>query len=746
LVLGASTYSFSLMLAAFITGIALGSFLITRKRLSSLDPYNLFALAELGVAVSIVLTLPLYERLPYDFMVLSNLWARTPETFWLYELTKFILCFLLMLLPTTFLGMTLPLVSQVGARSFVDIGKNIGRIFAANTAGTLIGAAAAGLALLPLLGIKRLIELGVVINLLVGISALIASSSLPPRRKLYAAIPSAALFLFYIALFPSWDQAMISIGAFRLRGAVSMNYRQFKLQQHDNILYYKDGSNMTVTVSEGKSKELTLRVNGKPDASSHGDLPTQILLGQIPLLLKPDARNVLVIGLGSGITAGSVLRHPVDRVDVVELSREVVQANVFFAPHNHRLLEDPKLKLHIEDGKTFLKTVRRQYDVVISEPSNPWIAGIGNLFSVEFYEDVKKRLGPNGLMVQWFHTYEMTDDTLRLLLRTFAASFEHVTLWNALSADIILIGSRAPLNLDVAKSAERFETPEVKRELGRLGIENFRTILALQAMSDGNVRRAAGKGPLNEDVFPILEYEAPKAFFLAQRSNLLTNYDERRQVTNSSSYYFIRSVRENPLTVGEVKDIAAYYLKHGSHELARSFASVWLRQSPNDPDARWAFARLEAEGGNREAAQRELGRLLEERPDRREYLELAARLETEAYFENRSIINPSSPEKALAYLHRLAESDGDGKDKIFRTAAQIYAGNRDFRSALEYFEKAASYAQTKQAYIDAARLWLEASDIATESKNLKAAEVYVRRALAVDPSNAAAKAKLKQLL
>jgi spermidine synthase len=165
---------------------------------------------------------------------------------------------------------------------------------------------------------------------------------------------------------------------------------------------------MTVAVSKGKDSQIILKLNGKPDASSQGDLPTQILLGQIPLLLKPDTRSVLVIGLGSGITAGSVLRHPVERVDLVEISPEVVEGSRFFSPHNHDALKDPRLKLHIEDGKTFLKVTPQRYSVIISEPSNPWIAGIGNLFSVEFYQDVRKRLEPSGLVVQWFHTYEMT--------------------------------------------------------------------------------------------------------------------------------------------------------------------------------------------------------------------------------------------------------------------------------------------------------------------------------------------------
>jgi spermidine synthase len=316
-------------------------------------------------------------------------------------------------------------------------------VFAANTAGTIIGAGTGGLVLLPLLGIKGLIELGVLINLLVGGAVLAMGSSMAWAVKGPVMSLGAVLFGSYLYFFPSWDKNVLASGAFRHLRFAGVSYQDFKKAHNEKILYYKDGANVTVTVSQ-YGGDLNLKVNGKPDASTRGDLATQILLAQIPLLLKPDARDVLVIGLGSGITAGSALAHPVESLDVVEISPEVVEANRFFSAHNRNALKDPRLKLHIEDGKTFLRTTPRAYDLIISEPSNPWIAGVGNLFSLQFYQDVRDRLRPGGVMVQWFHTYEMTDDTLRLLLRTFAASFEQVTLWSPKAGDLLLLARENP--------------------------------------------------------------------------------------------------------------------------------------------------------------------------------------------------------------------------------------------------------------------------------------------------------------
>ena len=749
LILGSSTYSFSLMLAAFISGIALGSFIVSRRWVSKFEPYLLFAIAELGIALSIVLTLPLYERLPFYFAVLANLFVRVPETFWIYQLTQLFICFLLMLLPTLFLGMTLPLVSQVASRSLNRLGENIGNVFAANTAGTLIGAVLAGVVLLPLLGIKLLIEVGVLINLVVGATTLWIGPGLTLRKKMLTLGTSFGLFVIYFNLFPTWDQNILSSGSFRLRGMYAgTTYADFKKRHRDDVLYYKDGANMTVAVIQAKDNQIILKLNGKPDASSRGDLPTQILSGQVPLLLKPDSRKVLVIGLGSGITAGSVLRHPVEKVDLVEISPEVVEGNHFFAPHNHNVLNDSRLQLHIQDGKTFLKVTPERYDIIISEPSNPWIAGIGNLFSVEFYQDARKRLEPDGIVVQWFHTYEMTDKTVRLVLRTFTRSFEHVTLWSTMARDFLLVGSAVPVSVDFKKSLTRFKDIRVNEELRRVGIESLATIFSLQVTADVGIRNAAGKGRVNEDLFPILEYEAPKGFFLGRGSQLLISHDERLHPQDGSSIYFARYLKDHPLSTRESKDIATYHLTYGAlnaFKLSQSFVDLWLKQDPKDSEAHWALARIENRKGNLKAARTELHYLLDLEPDKKEYLEAAAHLEFEIYLNRRSILNSLTTEKALMYYHRLLKLEGHKKDRIYRKISQVYAAERDFKSATDYLERAALHAQNNKGEFRSDTLWLEMADLAIEMGDLKRAVVYVREALAHNPRNTVAKKSLHQL-
>jgi spermidine synthase len=746
LVLGSSTHAFSFMLAAFIAGIALGSFVVARRG-GGFDSYLRFAFAELAVVFSMVLTLPFYERLPFYFLQLANLFIRTPDTFWIYQALQFSVCFVLMLLPTFFLGMALPLATQATVQSLSRLGGGVGNTFAANTAGAIIGILGAGL-LLPVLGIKRLIELGILANLLVGLLGLRLSPALARKHKKLLYVAAAIPFFTYLYLSPAWDERLISSGVFRMRGGFSsVNYEAFKKNFQEKVVYYKDGANMTVAVTQGKDNRLVLKVNGKSDASSRGDLPTQVLLGQLPLLLKPDARKILVIGLGSGVTAGSVLRHPVTRTDVVEISPEVVEASRFFAPYNHEPLQDQRLRLYIEDAKAFLKVAPENYDIIISEPSNPWVAGIGNLYSLEFYRDVRARLTPSGLMIQWIHGYEMTDEILQLVLRTFAASFEHVTLWNTDFTDLILVGSRKPLRVDFEKSAARLNEKKINDDLRRVGIDGLPTILSLQVASDRSVRKAAGEGRLNEDLFPILEYEAPKAFFLGQTSGLPASFDERRYPAERSNLYFTRYLKKHRLTLQEAKNLANYHLSQaslGRWDLGSVFVDYWLRLAPGDPEARWALVRIEERSGHLESARRELASLLELRPDRLDYLEAASRLEFQSYVAKRSLFNAHGPEKVLGYLHRLLQHDGVQKDRFYRMIGEIYAADRDYPNALVYLEKAAFYARNNKGAFQPDALWVQAAAVALEAGLLKQSEAYARQALEHNAGNGTAKKMLEQ--
>jgi spermidine synthase len=746
LVLGSSAYSFSLMLAAFIGGLAAGGFAVSRPWVAKFDSYLLFAVAELSAAIAVVLTLPVYERLPFYFAFIADHFVRVPGSFWVYQAIQFLTAFSLMFVPTFFMGMAVPLATRVAARSLETAGRQIGQVFAANTTGTIVGAVAAGLFLLPMLGIKRLIELAVAINLLVGLAAVAFAPRWRSIQKGWLAGSSLAFFVWYLLFFPAWDHNILSSGMFRQRGAtLGTSYQEFKDSRREKILYYRDGANMTVAVLQAGDEHIVLKVNGKVDASTTGDLPTQILSGHLPLLLQPLARRVLVIGMGSGITAGSVLRHPVERVDLAEISPEVVEGSRFFSPFNHEPLRDPRLRLHVEDAKTFLRVPGARYDVIISEPSNPWMAGTANLFSVEFYRDARQRLVPEGLMVQWFHTYEMSDETLRLVLRTFAGAFEHVSLWSPKAGDLLLIGSQKPPVLDLTKSFERVKDAAVREDLARVGIRSLAGVMSLQALSDKGVRSAAGKGRLNEDVFPVLEYEAPKAFFLGQTAQLLTRRDERRQPLAASPLYLHR-YRSEMLGAEESKEIALYHFSNGSLVdlgMVRPFLDVWLEERPNDPEARWLLARLEERAGNPGGSLREINSLLESDPNNRDYLDTAARLEFQKYLAERSFLNHHVPERVLAYLDRLEKLTEDRKERVYQKIAQVHALSGNLPSAVEYLERAAMTARGSGGGADS--IWLEAAQTALQMNDSTKALACVKEALLANPNNGAARRMLQRL-
>lgn len=555
LVLGSSGYSFALMLAAFIAGIALGSLLITSWIQPETDCYLLFGLAEVGIALTILLAMPFYERLPYFFFLMSDVINPTPMTFYIFQALKFMFCFLLMLLPTALIGMTLPLASQVVAPSRLRLGEKVGGVFSVNAMGNVVGAVLGGIFLLPLMGIKSMMEAGVFVNLAVGSVVIWTASSWD--RKWRAAIPAVAslAFLSQVILMPDWDKRILSSGEFR-RGKSKvpswLSYAAYKERfKSEEILFHKDGSNATVTVMKFRSRYLALKVNGKTEATSGRDMPMQMLLAHIPLLLHRNPEQVFQVGWGSGVTAGSALRHPIKRLDVVEISPAVVETADYFRHLSGDAINDQRLHLHINDAKTWLRLTPRRYDVIASGPSNPWIAGVGNLFSVEFYREARSHLKEEGIMAQWFHIYEMTDETLQLVLRTFASVFEHVTLWEPLPGDILLVGSRLRHDPDFARLAEKVGRKPVKEDLERIRIGGVALLLGLQVASDATIRKMAGDGPLNRDFFPILEYEAPKAVFLDLNSRLILKHDERKQPANKRNLYLDRYLSTTSLSSEE---------------------------------------------------------------------------------------------------------------------------------------------------------------------------------------------------
>jgi spermidine synthase len=570
LVLGSSVYSFAEMLAAFIAGAGL----------------------------SVLASLPFYDRLPFAFLLLRSHFGDGTSAFYAFEAAKFALSLGLMLPPAVCLGMTLPLAARLVERGAAERGAEVGAVFAANTAGNVLGAFV-GWLLLPWLGVEGILRSGTTVFALIGAAILWTAWPAPPARRRRAFAAGFALLVLYRAWLPRWDANMRGQGLFRVHKDLKLlHYADMKaVLSGAETLFARDDREATVTVTKFSDSRglLSLKVNGKTDASTGADMMTQVLLGELPLMLKPGARDALLVGWGSGVTAGSILRHPVEHLDAVELVPAVVDASRFFDRENGGALNDERLALRLEDAKSFLAGKGRRYDVIVSEPSNPWMAGIGDLFTTDFYARARARLAPGGVMVQWFHDYEMSDELFRMTLRTFRTSFPHVTLWNVVDNDVLLVGSVEPLAPDFAAMERAMRDAGIKKDLARADVGFPATLLAIQSACPRTAAALAGDGPLNEERRPRLEYGAPLAFFRGEQVTAIRENDDRaagrRDCLLLTGYL---KARGKPLSDDEYLDRVAF--PHSVHEKKTldELVAEWRRHYPADRLAAEIARRLAA--------------------------------------------------------------------------------------------------------------------------------------------------------
>ncbi|MBI5216313.1 MAG: fused MFS/spermidine synthase [Ignavibacteriae bacterium] len=608
-VLGSSTYSFSIMLITFISGITIGSWLVSKFIERMKNMFGFLAVCQFGVVLSLIATLPLYGYLPYTFWHAAHILNRTGLTYPLFLSIQLLFSVLIMIVPTIFLGMSLPVASRIATSKIEMLGKSVGSVFSINTIGTVLGSLGAGLMLIPLVGIKHTIEFALVLNLALGI--LVAfSDSLYSQIKKYVSVGLIfVLTLTYFFIAPDWSRIITLSGVFRNindNDPPPSSYQEFLLRsQPPEVYFYKEGTTATVAVTKTFStlygEQKVLVINGKGDASSKGDMPTQVLLAQFPAMLHPKPETTLVIGLGSGATAGSLLSHPIKQLDCVEISPEVVEAMEYFSEVNHRPQEDPRFRLYIEDALAFLNLTKKNYDIIVSEPSNPWIAGIGNLYTIDFFEVCKQRLRPNGLMVQWFHLYEMDDETLRLVFRTFQSVFPHVSVWQSFATDVILIGSLDPLQPNFNLMKKKFEIPRVKSDLENINMPDVATLLSMQVASENTIKEYAGYGEVNTEKLPYLEYWAPRSFFINSGVHQFITYDERSMRENSHTL-MKRYVIQFGLNDTERLNIINLHSmpNRGKNTFAYAFLRDYLRVHQDDKQALSLLADVTERMGRKE--------------------------------------------------------------------------------------------------------------------------------------------------
>ena len=516
LLLGSSVYAFSLILSIFILGLAFGTVCFSRWVARMKDLLKVFGLLQIGIGVSALAALPFFEEIPFVNRWVYQNWN---IDFSSVQLSNLLIIFSLLFVPTFCMGAQFPVVVKLLTRGLSRLGSDVGRVYASNTVGTIFGSFAGGFFMIPVLGIQNSVLTAVFINVLLAGGLLSLSRSFTTSMKLYG-LPAVFLVCLWGAYsMNAWDKAVISSGSF-------MPYRIKDLHEaeagNNKILFYKEGTHTTVTTELAVSGNIFLRVNGKTDASLALDMRTQLLSGYLPMFFQKDPQSVLVIGQGSGITLGAVEQFPAAKaIDLVEISPAVIEGSRFFGPFNHHALDDDRLTLILEDGRNHVALSDKKYDVIISEPSNPWISGVGALFTLDFFQLLRNRLTDDGLACIWVHT-NMSPQSFKSITRSFSTVFPHVTMWESIVGDdYLLIGSSKEYGLPYEKVDNLLKEKSIRQDLKRIGIHSVRDLFSLMIMSRDQILRFSDEAPLHTDDNSLLEFNAPKYIYKDDRDVLV---------------------------------------------------------------------------------------------------------------------------------------------------------------------------------------------------------------------------------
>jgi spermidine synthase len=538
LVLGSATHSFELMLSAFILGLALGAYWVRTRADRFDDSVRALGIVQWLMGMAAIATLPLYI-MTFEWMAsFQQSLQRTPPAYSAFMLMRYAICLAVMLPATFCAGMTLPLIT----RTLIAAGageRAVGAVYAINTLGSIVGVALAGLVLMPLLGLKMLLIAGALVDIALGVALLRPTMARVRRDRvpivLGAAIASV-LFVAGISAFLRFEPAVLSSGVFR--------YGRVSRPEHYIFHYYRDGRTATVSVRQSRGDDLlSLATNGKPDASLDTawlkpprptappvaltrDLSAQIMLPLATLAHAPKARVGAVIGHGSGLTSHILLGSPhIRELATIEIEPEMIKASRVFLPANRRVFEDPRSRFVIDDAKSYFAAGRRKYDLIMSEPSNPWVSGVSGLFTVEFYKRVRRYLTDGGVFGQWMHLYEMNDDLVLSVLAALDEVFGDYEIFMTGASDALVVAS--PGRLPAADwSVVNF--PGIREDLKRVipltptALE--RTRLASRAV----MHPVLVLGRANSDFYPVLDLGAERARFMGRPAAGFRSLAERR--------------------------------------------------------------------------------------------------------------------------------------------------------------------------------------------------------------------------
>jgi spermidine synthase len=521
-VVGNSVYAFGLMLFSVLLGMAVGSFGQARGLLAGRSPLRIVGLLQLALGTAVVVTLPLWDKLPHVFRVAGVF----QPGFAVMELVRGSVCLAILAVPCLAIGATFPALLESCAADHRRMGRRLGALYALNTLGCILGALATGFVLLERLGAQQTLALGGVGSAVVGL----ATWRVSRQRVKRAAALTAALAVAAVAI-PRWNMQTLARG---------MNvYFDGGADPGEVVFVHEDNQGGFTTVSRDAAG-LTLRTNGKFQGNDHDEVDAQYGCALIPLLFTRGFGRALVIGHGTGATAGALSRFPFERIEVAELSRGIVEAaDRYFRPISFNVREDPRVRLFLDDGRNHLLLSRQRYDLISVEVSSVWFAGAANLYSREFYQLARDRLAPGGVLQQWVQLHHIDRLDLWIMWNTLSRVFPHVSLWIQ-GGQGLLIATLEPQVIDHAHVAAMNALGRAEPLRGRLEVPDFFSLLGAQALDPLAMKHLLSSwidprlAPLmiSRDAYPYLEYATPQgnALRYAREANLkwIEGFDRRR--------------------------------------------------------------------------------------------------------------------------------------------------------------------------------------------------------------------------
>jgi spermidine synthase len=529
LFVGPSTYAFTIVLAAFICGLAYGSAFFSKRAAAIKNLWLALAALQVGVGVAMVFLMNLTR---FVYSGLGDTMNLLRDKLFLLYLFQFFILYAMLLVPTTLSGGVFPLVCQSLRAPKERLGKAVGGLYAGNAIGAVAGSLCAGFVLIPALGIRGSMRVTILVNLFLGfllVLYVLYRGTIPlrrrDRRRATALIVTGLVYGILALTLPGWSRNLLIHPPYMV---VSRRLVDPMAAGSEGILHYEEGVNGTVAVLEGGGVR-SLLIEGKPDASAWSpgeesllaaegefatdtDMLTQVVVGHLPMFGARNRSEVLIIGLASGVTVGSVEQHPdVQSIICAEIAPEMYRATRFFDHVNHNALDDARLSVVFEDGRNHLLMNKNRYDVIISEPSNPWMPGAARLFTREAFQAAGKALKEDGLMCMWVQAYSIQPEVMKSIIRSFSEVFPYVTMFRMGEVDYCLIGTHYPLRLNETELAWRFAVASVRDDLERVGVCEWTDLTCMCVATTASLRRAVENDTPNTDDNSRVEFLSPLA-------------------------------------------------------------------------------------------------------------------------------------------------------------------------------------------------------------------------------------------